>query len=63
MGFMSGKSTVDAIFAMRKLVEKYGTVGKDIFVAFINLEKAFDHVLREVIWWVALRKKGVMEPE
>jgi len=32
-GFMSGKSTVDAVFAMRQLVEKYGSVEKDLFVA------------------------------
>jgi len=29
MGFMPGKSTVDAIFAVRQLVEKYETVRKD----------------------------------
>jgi len=57
MGFMPGKSTVDAIFAVRQLVEKYGTVGKDLFGESIGLEKAFDRVPREVIWW-ALRKKG-----
>jgi len=34
------------------------TVGKDLFVAFIDLEKAFDHVSREVIWWT-MRKKEV----
>jgi len=44
------------------LVEKYGTVEKDLFVAFIDLEKAFDRVPTEVIWW-ALRKKGVMNTE
>jgi len=62
MGFMPGKSTVDVIFAVRQLVEKYGIVGKDLFVAFIDLEKAFDRVPRDVIWW-ALRKKGEIEPE
>jgi len=63
MGFMPGKSTVDAVFAVRQLVgREYGTVGKDLFVAFIDLEKAFDRMPREVIWR-ALRKKGVMEPE
>jgi len=60
--FMSGKSTIDVIFTVRQLVEKYGTAGKNLFVAFIDLEKAFDCVPREVIWW-ALRKKGVIEPE
>jgi len=62
MGFTPGKSTVDAIFAMRQLVEKYGTVGKHLFIAFVDLEKSFGHVPSEVMWWV-LRKKGVMEPE
>jgi len=42
------------------LVEKYGKVGKDLFVAIIDLKKAFDRVPREIIWW-ALRKEGVME--
>jgi len=55
MGYMPGKSTVNAILAVRQLVEKYGTVGKDLFVAFIDLEKASHRVPREVIWW-ALRK-------
>jgi len=49
-------------YLLRQLVEEYGTVGKDLFVAFIDLEKAFDHMPRKVIWW-ALRKKRVMEPE
>jgi len=50
MKFMPGKSTVDAIFAVRQLlVEKYGTVGKDLVVAFIDLEKIFHHVPKEVI--------------
>jgi len=39
-GFMPGKNMVDAMFAVRQLAEKYGTVGKDLFVAFIDLEKA-----------------------
>ena len=29
-------------------------------MAFVDLEKAFDHVPRKVIWW-ALRKLGVEE--
>ena len=58
MCFMPGRSPVDAIFAVRQLMEKYGRVGKEIFMVFIDLEKAFDRVPREVIW-LALKKKGV----
>jgi len=47
---------------VRQLTEKYGTLGKYLFVAFIDLEKAFSRVPREVIWW-ALSKKEVMESE
>ena len=40
--------------------EKYGCKGKKLYFAFVDLEKAFDRVLREVTRW-ALRKAGVDE--
>ena len=33
-----------------------------IHKVFVNLENAFDHVPREVIWW-SLRRKAVLERE
>ena len=35
-------------------------MNKKLYMAFVDLEKAFDHVPRKVIWW-ALRKLGVEE--
>ena len=59
-GFRAGKSTTDAIFIVRQLQEKYMEKKKELWMAFIDLEKAFDRVPREVIWW-ALRESGVEE--
>ena len=53
-GFVSGKGTVDAIFMMRQLQKKFLEKRKDLFFAFVDLEKAFDKVPREVVRW-ALR--------
>ena len=53
-GFVTGKGTTDAIFVVWQLQEKYQAVNKGLYMAFVDLEKAFDHVPRKVIWW-ALR--------
>ena len=59
-GFVPGKGTVDAIFMVRQLQEKFLEKRKDLFFAFVDLEKAFDRVPREVIRWT-LRQLGVEE--
>ena len=59
-GFVPGRGTTDAIFFVRQLQEKYLATSKRIYMAFVDLEKAFDQVPRKVIWW-ALRKLGVEE--
>jgi hypothetical protein len=54
-GFMPGCGTTDAIFILCQIQEKHLAANKPLFIAFIYLEKAFDRVPRDVIWW-ALRK-------
>ena len=58
-GFMSGRGTTDAIFIVRQL-QKHLAANKPLYMAFVNLEKAFDRVPRDVIWW-AMRKLGIDE--
>ena len=59
-GFMPGKGTTDAIFIIRQLQEKFLEKSKKLFSAFVDLEKAFDRVPRELVRW-ALRKLEVDE--
>src|SRR3954465_12643647 len=59
-GFSPGKGTTDAIFIVRQVQEKLLGKQKELWMAFVDLEKAFDRVPREVLWW-ALRHAGVKE--
>jgi len=57
---MKGKGTTDAIFSARQMQEKFSVKGKKLYFGFVDLEKAFDRVPREVIRW-AMCKLGVEE--
>ena len=57
---MQGRGTTDAIFILRQLQEKHLVAGKPLYLAFIDLEKDFDRVPREVIWW-SMRKLKIDE--
>ena len=59
-GFMPGKGTTDAIFIMRQMQEKHQAKKKELYYFYVDLEKAFDRVPREVVRW-ALRMSGVEE--
>ena len=59
-GFMSGRGTTDAIFIVRQLQEKHLAANKSLYMAFVDLEKAFDRVPRDAIWW-AMRKLEIDE--
>ena len=59
-GFMPGKSATDAIFGLRILGEKYREGQKELHCVFIDLEKAYDTVPRDEVWY-CLRSAGVAE--
>jgi len=57
---MKDKGTTDAIFTVRQMQENFRVKGKKLYFGFVDLEKAFDMLPREVIRW-AMRKLGVEE--
>ena len=54
-GFMPGRGTVDAVFVLMRLSEKFRAKNKFIFI-FADLEKDFDQVPKEFIRFALWRK-------
>ena len=51
-GFRRGRGCTDQTFVVRQICEKYVKKGKDVYFAFLDLEKAYDRVDREAMWKV-----------
>ena len=43
-GFRQGRGCMDQVFAVRQVGEKHLANGKDVFWAFMDLEKAYDSI-------------------
>ena len=57
-GFMPGKITTHAMFALRMLMEKYREGQRELHCVFVDLEKPYNKVAREKLWY-CMRKSGI----
>ena len=59
-GFVAGRSTIDAILALRLLSELHRESDRPLNVAYLDIKAAFDSVDRKASW-KALRGRGVLD--
>ena len=57
-GFMPGKGTTNTMFALRMLMKMYRESRRKIYCVFADLEKAYDKVPQEELWY-CMRKSGI----
>ena len=55
-GFRPGKGTTDAMFALRMLMEKYREGQRELHCGIVDLQKAYDRVPREELWYLLYEK-------
>jgi hypothetical protein len=54
---MLERSTTEAIFLIRQLMKRCRDQKKDLHKIFIDLEKAYDKVSGNVMWWTLQKHK------
>ena len=57
-GFRKGRSTIDAIYILMSLVQKYVNENKRLYVIYVDMMKCFDTVYRNALW-LKIYKAGI----
>jgi hypothetical protein len=59
MGFRKGRRMIDNIFILRTIIDKYLSQKRGrVYCLFVDMQKAFDAVVRGALWW-KMGKKGL----
>lgn len=57
-GFRKGRNTIDNVFILTTMIERAQRQRRSLYLAFVDLRKAYDSVWREGLWAV-LQEKGL----
>ena len=49
-GYRQGRNTTEQIFVLRNIIEQVIEWNSNLYICFVEFEKAFDHVHRETLW-------------
>lgn len=49
-GFRAGRSTIDNVFVLKHIINKYKAEKRPVYAVFIDFKKAYDSVDRELLW-------------
>ena len=54
---MPERSTIEVIFLIRQVMERFKEQQKNLHMVSIDLEKAYDKITRNVMWWALDKHK------
>ena len=57
-GFRRGRGTIEQIFILRNIIEQVIEWNANLYVCFVDFEKAFDSIDRGILWEI-MREYGI----
>ena len=54
-GFRANMSTADNVFVLHGMINHMLNSNKKLFCAFVDFTKAFDYVIRDIVWYKLIK--------